>query len=512
MSGQHSQKTKPNLFRIFYIAFVLLLIILVVSSVLYVRKLLVSYENSQPERQVETAIVELSKEANAQSNFWKKYSLPELSAGEFEADSDIQKKYTALFSDENLSFTAKTGTYAEDELCYEVKKGSFPIAEVMLKAKGPAQTKLAVFSIREWKVTDIKPVIEPREYTVSMPSDFGLSINGKKVSKEYGKQSDDGKTKYTVSGVYLEPEFEITDADGSKAKYVVRNFKVLPEYYDYTLTLPSSLDVKVNGDESSHTELADGRLRHDIMALKKPKVLIKDKYGNMVSYTGGDLPLTYKTILTPEDYNVTIDGKPLAESEMTESVDEEYDLLKDLVKNLPTQTKNTVAILKKDANITVTDAAGNAINFDRDKSHIDLTDSRPTLDSLPKDVSDKVDVLKTAQSWSLFMSNDLSFQNMAKLMLPNSYQYDVAKRYSTSVDKSFFSKHTLLDPAFTDNEVKNFVWITDDSFSVDISFVKHMHLTNTNKKVDDAMNDRFYFVLKNNKWLLAGLKEVSDGE
>ena len=68
-----------------------------------------------------------------------------------------------------------------------------------------------------------------------------------------------------------------------------------------------------------------------------------------------------------------------------------------------------------------------------------------------------------------------------------------------------------------DNTVKNFVWITDDCFSVDISFVKHMYLYGTTL-VEDPMNDRFYFVkydttndgVDNPTWKLAGMKEIVD--
>ena len=108
------------------------------------------------------------------------------------------------------------------------------------------------------------------------------------------------------------------------------------------------------------------------------------------------------------------------------------------------------------------------------------------------------------------MSNDVSFEKMAQLMVPNSYQYNVAKSYSTSVDRLFFASHSLLSPAFTDTGVRNFSWITEDSFSVEVRFVKHMRLTKGGKQVDDAMNDRFYFVKTNGQWLLAGMKEVAD--
>ena len=57
----------------------------------------------------------------------------------------------------------------------------------------------------------------------------------------------------------------------------------------------------------------------------------------------------------------------------------------------------------------------------------------------------------------------------------------------------FTSPHTLLNPTFTDEKVTNFVWITEDCFSVDISFNKGM-LLNNGTTVIDPMNERFIFL------------------
>lgn len=142
------------------------------------------------------------------------------------------------------------------------------------------------------------------------------------------------------------------------------------------------------------------------------------------------------------------------------------------------------------------------------------------LDSVPAEVAAEVDVLNAAQQWSLFMSADKPFAELAPYLLYNSYQYKMAKRYSTGIDITFTSDHTLLDPAFTENSVKNFVWLTDNCFSVDISFVKHMYLVKTHAKVDDVMNDRFYFVkyddtndnIDNPTWKIASMKEIVNHE
>jgi hypothetical protein len=284
---------------------------------------------------------------------------------------------------------------------------------------------------------------------------------------------------------------------------------VIPEIYEYALSLPSSLKVVVNGKEWKGVPLDGGRLRYEMMELEKPEIIISDRYGNEIAYDGkAELPLTYASILAPTDYQVALDGKAVAKEDVSKAVAKEYAFLEGLAKDLPLLAEYQIAILKADATIAVKDGDGNAIPLEPGKSEYDLSPKAAPQKEIPAEISAKVDALQVAQSWSLFMSNDVSFSKMAEMMAENSYQYEVAKKYATGIDKQFFASHTLLSPAFTENKVANFVRIGEDCFSVEVSFIKHMRLNNGGKLVDDAMNDRFYFVRRDGGWKLAGLKEV----
>ena len=491
---------KRNLFKWIYIAFAGLMVALALAAILYVRGLLVDYEAARPERQEENAIATLVEEAK-KPGFWDQYGLPAV-------DKDIQKEYLALYAEE-LNYVSLPGTYAEDEMGYLIRKGSFPLAEVLLKAEGPAETRLAVFTTRPWKIEKITPVLQEREYTASLPAGFTLAADGVALTaKEEG-----GKAKFTLSGVWLEPEFTVTAADGTEVGYEVKNFRVVPAIFEYNFTLPATLKVTVNGKEAKGTALEGGRLRYELMELEQPEVLITDLYGNAFSYDGKtEMPLTYATVLAPAGYTVTLEGKAVADSAVTQSIVKEYAFLEGLVQDLPRQTSYDIAILKADAAIKVTDASGKEIALEPGQSEYDLSPKAAPLTAVPAEVAGKVDVLSVAQSWSLFMSNDVTFTRMAEMMAADSYQYEVAKKYSTSIDKQFFASHTLRTPAFTEEKVQNFTWITEDCFSVEVSFVKHMRLNNGGKNVDDAMNDRFYFVRQDGAWKLAGLKEVGVDE
>ncbi len=496
------------IFKWSYLAFVGVMLILIIASLMGMRGLLKNYEADQPEYQAKTAIEQLAEDAKDKDAFWDKYSLPEVDAGDFEKDVDIKTEFLNLFKKDDMSYAIKNGSYGEDEMRYMIRNGSMDLAEVTLKAVGEPKTKLFVFTSRDWNIEKIEPVFAKNDYTIQLPDYFTLSANGINISKEEGTATDNGKIKYVIEGVYIEPTFAIADNNGNKVSYVVKNNKVLPEYYDYTLIVPHTLSVSINGESSEGTKRDDGLILHKLVFLEEPEVTVSDLYGNTVEYNGKTLPLTYMTVIVPETYSVKCNDNDIPSKAVSKTDNPEFEFIVGLVDGLPKRCEYNVAILDSKAEISVTDENGDAVEFDKSQKVLDLTLSAP-LENVPDSVANKVDVLKHAQNWSLFMSNDYSFANVSKLLLPNSKQYKVAKEYSTSVDRTFFSGHSLLDPAFTECEVKNFVWITDDCFSVDISFVKHMRLTRTGDLVDDPMNDRFYFVKHNNQWLIAAMKEVN---
>lgn len=117
------------------------------------------------------------------------------------------------------------------------------------------------------------------------------------------------------------------------------------------------------------------------------------------------------------------------------------------------------------------------------------------------------------------MTEDAAFSQLEPYLIEDSYQYQVVLQYATGVDRTFTSKHTLANPAFTEETVTNYVQIADNCFSVDISFVKHMILS-YGARVDDPMNDRFYFVkyddtddgTDNPTWRIASMKEIVNND
>ena len=502
-------------FKWVYLIYVVLLAALVTAAVLYVRGLLHRYEDSQPDFLAQNAVAELAANASSASAFWSQYGLPQVEPGRFEPNADVQNEFLALFSGE-LSVSEKGGSHAEDELFYTVECEGFPLAEVKLKATGPAVTKLAVLTMRDWAVESVTPVLEARDYTLTVPVGFAVQVNGVALTAADGTSKGERQMEYTVPGLYLKPDFQITDRSGNRAGYTVKNDRVNVEFYDYSLTLPAALTVSLDGKRYSGSNAGSGLLHYDISSAVKPAVTISDHFGNTVEYEGGNrLPLTYATINADTNYTVLVNGAEVPAQAISVRSNPEYAPLADFVPNLPQICTYSIAVLQEDAAITVTDAQGKPVVLEGDTHTYDLTGHATGLDAVPAEVAQQVDVLQIAQNWSLFMTNDLPFAEIKKNLISTSYQYDVAVKYATGVDIKFTSKHTLADPAFTDISVDNFMWITEDCFSVDIAFVKHMRLY-YGAMVDDPMNDRFYFVryddtdngVNDPAWKLASMKEI----
>ena len=508
-------KSKKLTFKTVYFIYLGVLVILVALASLYVSRLLKKYEDTRPEKYVEAAIDELAEKA-ASGTLWQTYFLPEFTTGEYEAGLDVEAEYVARLLEGETEYTVKNGDYPEDELYYIVTCDGAPLAEVKLKAKGPAVTKLAILSYREWNVEYTKPMVEKSDYTLLVPEDFSVKVNQLALDLEDGEANGKGEVEYTIQGVYFAPEFDIKDAMGEQVSYSIMDNRVVAQYYYYNLVLPDTLTVKVNGQTVDGVVRENHMVYYEIKELLKPEVVVSDLYGNEVSYEGGkDIPLTHRLISTENGYEVKVMGEKVPEDAVFVQENSEYEPLKDYVSDLPEMTLYNIAVLKENAEVSVTDKEGAETVLDGDKTDYSFTAQDKYLKTVPDEVSDEVDVLALAQKWSLFMSADLTFQDMSRYLIKDSYQYEVAVKYATGVDIKFISGHGLANPAFTDESVTNFVWISDNCFSVDISFVKHMIL-NVGSRVDDPMNDRFYFVkyddtddgVSNPMWKIASMKEI----
>ena len=513
-------RRKKDNFKFIYFIFLTLLVIVAIAAILYVRSLLNQYEEAQPDKRVAEAVEILKSDAES-GTLASKYQIGEITPGKFEAGFDVLERYKSLICSDELTFAPKAGVLAEDTMTYLVKNGGFTLAEVGLAATSELKTKLAVFSYRDWEVTYVKPLLEPTDYILSVPSYFTVKVNGTTLTEADGTAVSDG-IDYKLGGIYLKPDLVITDPDGNVAEYKVKDNKIIPVFFNYSLTLPSTLKVELNGEDHPGLPLADdGRISHDIRVLTEPKVVIRDLYGNEVEYKGeNDIPLTYVRITATSDHKVKVDGADVPAEAVSETVNQDFTYLTDYVEGLPALKEYDVAVLKKDTDVSVTDKNGSPVKIDVASHRADLSAVSTGSGTIPTDVSSLVNPLDILEKWSLFMSNDLPFYEVAQYMIPSSYQYEVGTKYANGIDITFTSIHTLATPPFSNEKVGNFTWITDKCFSVDVSFEKTMLLSDGQTLVD-AMNERMYFAMyddtedwtDNPTWKLVSMKEiVTDAE
>lgn len=512
---------KPRVFWKIFCVYATVLVALGTAAVLHVKGILQEYEESQPQYHVALKLDEMLQHVEA-GDFYEKYLLPDITPGKFENRNEIKADYLNLFQADQLTIKPKNGSTAEDESIYYIKNDDIALAEVQLKATAPAQTKLGILSFRPWKVERVKLLLESKDYEMVLPKEFVASVNGIKLDETLGREipKDENEILYTLRGLYLPPELEIEDWNGKQVAYEIKDEKIHADYYSYNLELPKGIRVKVNGVPMEGAGLDETLLRYDVLELTKPNVELRDEYGNVVDYEGGKLPLTTAVLRVDSAYEVSVSGQEIPEEYVQYMAYPEYAPMMEYVEELPQIAQYLVAVLEEDAPIQVTDREGQPIPIVDGKSEYELLWEPEVLDEVPGEVAEEIDVLEVAQNWSLFMSADLKFADMSKHLIKGSYQYNVAKRYAGGVDITFISGHVLDNPAFTEEEVGNFAWITEDCFAVDVSFVKHMRL-NRGKKIQDVMNDRFYFARvddtkdgkDNATWKLVSMKEnVADAE
>lgn len=502
--------SKKLSFKMAYLIFIGVLVLISVFVIIYVANVLNNYESHQPIVLVEDTLEDLRAKAK-DGSLWNEYKLPEGEvAGTSITAAQSQKMFTDLLLDDDVTCELKQGVVEETTKTYCIRNGGNTLFEVVLATDGEPKTELVVFTMTDWSVNEIKLAVQPQNYTIEVPSDFTFKIDGTLVLGGAVSESNGIRT-YMFENVLFCPDIEMADPNGNKAELSVRNNVIKPVVFDYSLTLPSSLKVTLNGKPHEGTLLDNGMILHAIRLLEEPQLTITDLYGNTVDYAGGgSLPLTYLRLSAPSDYSVKVHGAEVPESCRSSSSYEEYQDFAEYCTDLPDKVDYEIAVLKSDADIAVTDDSGNAVALDLTQKNIDLA-TPAALDSVPEEILAEIDPLEVAKLWSLFMTLDLDgtsngFGTISKYLIPDSYMYEIADKWAHGIDIQFTSIHWLGNPPFTDESATNYVRICDNCFSVDIHFVKHMGLSTGN--VEDVMNSRFYFVKHEGAWKLVHTKEI----
>ena len=483
-------------FLFVYLIFLAFVIIAAAAAIIYVRMALGEYRDALPERVVEAQIEMLRKDA-AGGTLWDKYPPPETETGKFEKNIDIKAYYAGLLSGDGVSYALKAGSDTGTEKTYNILSGDNVVAEVSLQMQGEERTKLFILNIADWTLKEVRLPIEAHNYTIDVPYDLSVTVNGIELGEEDRAEVNGTFSGYEIKGLFFAPSISITDRDGQQAQYRISGSTVKVVLFDYSLTLPGTLRVTVDGEVHAGDALPDGMIRHDIRRLSHPDVEISDLFGNTVSYEGGNyLELTYFSVNAPGNFSITIDGAPAPEKAREAMENVSLDNIRKYDPSVPEYYTYCIAVLKKDAAVEIRDPLGKAVEFDKGTTVLDLTESGG-LAHIPDEVAAEIDVLAVAKRWSLFMTKDLEgaaygFYNISEDLIEGSPLYDSARRWVNSIDITFTSLHTLGNPPFSEESAANFTWLSENSFYVDIFLVKDMYVSGA--LVPDTMNNRLYFV------------------
>ncbi|GEM_PF-3002149 len=205
------------------------------------------------------------------------------------------------------------------------------------------------------------------------------------------------------------------------------------------------------------------------------------------------------TYTVPENYTITVNGKPLtrehviAESEYPK----ELEYVRDYVP-IPLDLTYKVSNLVYQPEVVVTDENGENVAVTPDENGcFSITYAPQKGLEAPQDRYNLA--LETAKKWMDFVTNDLKGSNrgLAEIrtyLLKHSLFYDKAEEYAKGPDIRFVSDHTIMNPEYTELEVKDYCEFTDNCFSIHIHFVKNMKLVKGGSKVTSVMDSTLYFV------------------
>ncbi len=237
---------------------------------------------------------------------------------------------------------------------------------------------------------------------------------------------------------------------------------------------------------------------------------ITDSIGNRAELNAGNkIDLNEYTAKIRSDYKLyygdtLIDPSKAVEKTINDAeisipgINLDMETVREYAAAFPTMSVYNLFILDKGEDISVKAADGTDIEFKQNGTNIkayaiDLEYS----DTLPAGLAGSPDPLKIAETWSLFMSQDLTgpsngFATLAQYLVKDSYLYESMWKYANSIDITFTSTHTLDNPPFPVEKMTDFVKFSDTFFACNIELEKPMNLSD-GQRIVDTFDSTFYF-------------------
>lgn len=216
-------------------------------------------------------------------------------------------------------------------------------------------------------------------------------------------------------------------------------------------------------------------------------------------------------IKVPENYTVKINGNTLSNDDITKQGDVEG--LERLTEYIEIEKSKTYEVnnLVYKPDIKILDENNKEVKFAEKDNKINVTKEFKevkTLEDAKSYIKDDFDILKLAENWSLYLTNDLGggLSTLMPYLIKDSYYYTMAYNWSRNIDRTFVSSHRLKNPVFTNEVVEDFIIYNDNAFSCKVYLEKNMVVSGKDKQ--DIMNDRLYFIYYEGGYKLVNMESI----
>lgn len=340
----------------------------------------------------------------------------------------------------------------------------FAVWRTMKKYEAAQPDKVIEKVIKKLQKGDMSQLVKPDdkenkfEKLPDVETEFKSAINGHDITYRLSSGSYDS----------LAPVYDILSDDKVVATVELKSVKeykkmaifVLSEWEvlgvepvvakgnkSYTITAPSTYEVKVNGVVLSNDEKKGDE--KDI-----PELKFASEYVDVPKY------VTYEITGLREEAEITVNGRVIDKSDIKKVSDDKYSFNAEFIQSV-----------------------------------------------IPTELSEYV--LKAAKTYSNYFSKDVEGYNIsvapiAMYFPEGSYYLEMAENYRRN-DMWTFSTHY---PAEIYNEkVDEYTVYNDNCFSVRVSFNKKMLLKATGQEVYDDNDQIYYYVKIGDKWLIADMRE-----
>ena len=286
------------------------------------------------------------------------------------------------------------------------------------------------------------------------------------------------------------------------------------------LKIEETLDSKE--DEPTYEIKANDQLVLEVKLKSSKKI---NRLGLLSFYIWENAEVTSKieqgfytyNITVPNNYKVYLNDKELTTEQIKDGTQAEGFLEITKYVSIPYEVKYEVSNLYLEPNIKILDEENKEIQYEKHGQTIVQNIKFNTIESL-EEASQKIEnipeILKIAEEWSLFLTDDLKgklhgFYDINNYLIEDSTLSKFAKSWATGIDITFTSKHTFDNPMFSNEEVKNFEIYSSEAFSCEVYLEKNMIIKGNKHK--DVMHDRLYFVKINNGWKLVNMQAITEG-